>query len=414
METRVLEIEDPYASVPIRQLIAGTRLPCDIFIKKRSALKRFLGKNDLYMNISQDILKENKISDVYIHIRDIPNFDFYLSSNRSRRQTGDAAGIEAFKKYSYAKERMHQIDATLITPGTKINFGLYVMDRFKFSPLIKATDESPAAVGSIIIDGAGDVFIKKTDLPRYQGYLSALRQSAELTKNDRPEMGPLVLREMTRIVLQEFFDDPGRGEKIKEINTLVNEIIERIMENNDVIYPLLSLKGSDYYTYTHSVNVAALSIGLGIAIDLKRDDMEKLGMGALLHDVGKSAIPHEILNKQGNLSDLEFNIFKNHVLEGEKIMRKHESFPEESFSAVLQHHEKLSGKGYPYGLSGKKIVLFGRISAISDYFEVLTTPRIYKVAYKPFQALLKMSKEKEDYDAELLKSFIKMLGKIAY
>ncbi len=412
MATRILEIEEPYTAIPITQLIAGTRLPCDIFIKENGSFKIFLGKNVLYMNVSRDILKENNISDVYIHVRDIPNFDFYLSRNRFLRQTGDAAGVEAFKKYSYTKEQFHQIDAALITPGTKINFGLYVMDKFKFSLLIEATDETPAAVDDIILDEAADVFIKKNDLPRYHEYVSALQQSAEITKSGRPEIKTLILKEMTKIVLHEFFDDPYSGEKIIEINTLVNKIMELIMENRDSIYPLLSLRGYDYYNYMHSLNVAIFSIGLGIAIDLKRDDMEKLGMGALLHDVGKIAITHEILNKQGNLSDAEFNIFKNHVLEGEKIMRKHKSFPEESLSAVLQHHEKLSGNGYPYGLSGKKILLFGRISAITDYYDVLTTPRLYKVAYKPFQALLKMAGEKEDCDADLLKSFIKMLGNI--
>ncbi len=412
MATKILEIEEPYAAIPVRQLIVGTRLPCDIFINENGLLTIFLRKNALYMNISQDILKENNISDVYIHVRDIPDFDFYLSRNRFLRQTGDAAAIEAFKKFSYTKEQCHQIDATLITPGTKINFGLYAMDRFKFSPLVEATDESPAAVDDIILDEAVDVFIKKNDLHRYHEYISTLQQSVEITKSDRPEIKALILKEMTKILLHEFFDDPRSGEKIIEINTLVNKMMELIMGNRDLIYPLLALRGYDYYSYAHSLNVAILSIGLGIAIDLKRDDMEKLGLGALLHDIGKSAIPHEILNNQGNLSDAEFNIFKNHVLEGEKIMRRHKSFPEESLSAVLQHHEKLSGKGYPYGLSGKKILLFGRISAISDYYEVLTTQRLYKVAYKPFQALLKMSGEKEDYDADLLKRFIKMLGNI--
>ncbi|HXW68110.1 MAG TPA: HD domain-containing phosphohydrolase [Dissulfurispiraceae bacterium] len=410
MSIKVREVEEPYTAVPVRQLIVGTRLPCDIFIKEKGSLRIFLARDVLYMNISLDILKENNMSDVYIHIRDIPDFDFYLSRNRLLRQTVDEAGMDAFKQYSSAKERFHQIDATLITPGTKINFSLYVTHRFKFSPLVEATDESPASADDILLGEAADVFIKKNDLPRYHGYISNLQQSAEITNGAGPEIKTLILKEMTKIVLQEFFDDPGNNEKIIEINTMVHKILELIAENRDLIHPLLSLRGYDYYSYTHSLNVAILSISLGHVLDLKQDDMEKLGMGVLLHDVGKIAIPHEILNKQGNLSDAEFNIFKNHVLEGEKIMQKHKNFPEESFSAILQHHEKLSGKGYPYGLSGGEVSLFGRISAISDYYEVLTTPRLYKVAYKPFQALLKMSGEKEDYDTDLLKRFIKMLG----
>jgi putative nucleotidyltransferase with HDIG domain len=175
---------------------------------------------------------------------------------------------------------------------------------------------------------------------------------------------------------------------------------------------LLSMQGYDYYTYTHSVNVAALSISLGILIGLKRDVMEKLGMGAMLHDIGKSRISHEILGKQGKLSDVEYNMIKNHVIEGEKIMLNHADFSAESLTAVSQHHEKLSGKGYPYGLAGNKISLFGRISAIADCYDALTTRRPYKAAYTPFYALMMISKDTGDYDPELLATFIKMLGKI--
>ncbi len=190
-------------------------------------------------------------------------------------------------------------------------------------------------------------------------------------------------------------------------------MIDCILENNDAIYDLLSLRGYDYYTYTHSVNVAALSIGIGIAAGLKTGDVEKLGTGAMLHDIGKSAISHEILNKQGKLDENEYRMIKNHVFEGEKILRTyHREFPEEAFSAVLQHHEKLSGKGYPLRLSGPDIKLFGRITGIADCYDALTTQRPYKPAFTPFYALSIIAKETGDYDPELLRMFIRMLGKI--
>ncbi len=412
MATKILEIEGPYETIPVRQLIVDTRLPCDIFIKVERSFKLFLRKDVFYTNISQDILKEKNISEVYIYARDIPNINFYLSRNRSLRQANDEGSVKAFKNYSFNKEQFHQVDTSLIMPGTKINFGLYAPNKVNFSPLIEASDESPAVVDGGVLTVDSDVVIKKSDLLRYHEYIGTLRHFGELPESDKLRIRTLALRETTKIVLQDFFADPGRGEKMKEINTMVNDIIECFMEDSDVIYTLLSLKGYDYYTYTHSVNVAALSVGLGIAIGLKRDDIEKLGVGAILHDIGKSAISHEILNRQGRLNDVQFNIYKNHVLEGEKIMRVHKSFPEESFSVIMQHHEKLSGKGYPYGLSGAKILLYGRISAIADYYDVLTTRRYYKVAYQPFQALLKMSGETGNYDSDLLKTFVKMLGKV--
>ena len=93
-------------------------------------------------------------------------------------------------------------------------------------------------------------------------------------------------------------------------------------------------------------------------------------------------------------------------------MSSHTNFPSESLGAVLQHHEKLTGTGYPNGLSGRDIGLFGRVCAVADCYDALTTRRPYKVAYTPFYALSVISKDTAEYDSDILKSFIKMLGKI--
>ncbi|HMK43196.1 MAG TPA: HD-GYP domain-containing protein, partial [Dissulfurispiraceae bacterium] len=172
------------------------------------------------------------------------------------------------------------------------------------------------------------------------------------------------------------------------------------------------LRQYDYYTYTHSVNVSVLAVGLGVAISLGKDATAKLGMGAMLHDVGKSAIPSEVLNKQGKLNDAEYSLIQTHVQEGEKILRGNPEVPEEAFPAVLQHHEKMSGRGYPFRLKGPQIKLFGKIAAIADCYDALTTKRPYKEPMTPFYALSIIAKETGDYDPELLKIFIKMLGKI--
>jgi putative nucleotidyltransferase with HDIG domain len=406
------EIEEPDIPITVKQLIVGTRLPCDIFIRENDKLKILFNKDVLYTKISQDILKEKGISEVYIFMRDTHRFDYYLSANRSLNQPRDVDVRAAFKEYAYRKEQYHQIDPTLLTPGTQINFSLLLLNKFDFSPLVDASDNSPAKVDETMLKVAGDIIIKKSDLPRYYEYIRALRQSAGLSATDNIRIKSLAVKETSKIVLQDFLADPRSGEKIKEVNTLVNDMIDCILEDRDAIYMLLSMKGHDYYTYTHSVNVAALAVSLSVAIDMKRDDTEKLGTGAMLHDVGKSVISHEILNKQGKLNNVEYRVMKTHVIEGEKIMRTHKNFPEEAFGPVLQHHEKLSCKGYPYGLCGKDIGLFGRISSIADCYDALTTTRPYKRAFSPFAALSVISKETGDYDADLLKIFIKMLGKI--
>src|SRR5208283_1766328 len=313
------------------------------FVRENEVLKVFLNKDDLCTTLSHDILREKGVSEVFILNRDSMNFDFYLSCNRSLIRTRDADSAAAFKEYSHCKEQHHQIDTALLIPGTEINFSLFVLDKLHYSPVVEATDKSRAVVIENMLNIDGDVAINKCDVPRYLEYISSLQESAELPEGNKAKRRALVLKETSKAVLQNFLADPKSGETIKEVNKLVNDMIECIMDDRDAIYALLSLKGYDYYTYTHSVNVAALSIVLGVAIDLKRSDTEKLGLGGMIHDVGKSKISHEILNKQGKLSAVEYDIIKGHVLEGEKIMREHKSFSRESFSALLQHHEKLSG-----------------------------------------------------------------------
>ncbi|MGO9015016.1 MAG: HD-GYP domain-containing protein [Dissulfurispiraceae bacterium] len=412
MATKFKHIDEPDVPIPVRQLVIGTRMPCNVFVREKEALRVFFNKDDLYTTVSDNILREKGASEVFIHQSDSMYFDLYLAGNRSLNRVRNADSVAAFKEYSYRKEQHHQIDTTLLVPGTEINFSLFVLDKLNYSPVVEASDNSHAVISENMLNIAGDVAINKCDVPRYLEYISALQKSPELLEGNKTKIRAFVLKETSKAILQNFLADPKSGETIKEVSGLVNDMIDCIMEDRDAIYALLSLKGYDYYTYTHSVNVAALSIGLGVAINLNREDTEKLGLGGMCHDIGKSQISHEVLNKQGRLNPLEYNIIKSHVLEGEKIMREHKNFPSESFSAILQHHEKLSGNGYPYGLSGHDLNIFGKIAAIADCYDALTTRRPYKTAYTPFHALSIISKDTGDYDPDLLKAFIKMLGKI--
>ncbi|MEW6116950.1 MAG: HD-GYP domain-containing protein [Nitrospirota bacterium] len=412
MPTKYKEIEEPDVPVPVEHLIVGTRLPCTIFCIDDGTTKPLFNRDMLFTGISLNMLKEKNITEVYIYMKDTPLFEQYLSKNKTLREPRDTDSSAAFKEYAFYKEQYHQIDSTLIIPGTKIHFSLSMLDKFSFTPLIEASPDAPAEVGERIATVMGDMVIKKSDIPLYYEYLNALWQYTDSLDTDRQKVKAVALKETAKIIVKDLIDDPRSGEKLKKIGPVVSGMIDSIMKNKDTIYDLLSLKGYDYYTYTHSVNVAALAISLGIAIGLKRAEVERLGIGAMLHDIGKSVISHEILHKQGKLDDREYRIIQSHVIEGERILRAHKEFPEEAFSAVLQHHEKLSGRGYPFRLSGKEITPFGRITAIADCYDALTTRRPYKPALTPFYALSVIAKETGNYDPDLLKIFIKMLGKI--
>ncbi len=413
MATKFREIDEPDVPVPAEKLIVGARLPCDIFIKDNGAIKPMFNKDALFTSISKNILLEKGISEVYLYMKDSSAFDLYQFQNSSLRDSRHVDHATVFKEYSFYKDQHHQIDCNLLIPGTKIHFSLFVLSKLSFIPLIIATGKSPAEVDERVLTTLGDVVIKKADVPLYYDYVNSLMQDPEALKENRLKIKSFAIKENSKVVIKNLLDDPRSGQKIKELKPLVQNMIDCILEDNDAIYDLLSLRGYDYYTYTHSVNVAALSIGIGIAAGLKSEDVEKLGIGAMLHDIGKSAISHDILNKQGKLDDNEYRLIKSHVTEGEKILRMyHREFPAEALSAVLQHHEKLSGKGYPFKLAGEDIKLFGRMAAIADCYDALTTQRPYKPAFTPFYALSIIAKETGDYDPDLLKLFIKMLGRV--
>lgn len=412
MTTKYIEINDePYVEIDINKLAIGASLPFDVYVKDRSIIKPLFTKGLLFTNIAKDALKKKGISEVYIERKDAPELDYYLSK-KTEYKTSPYDDADLHIKYSQSKETNYQIDRALLIAGTRVHFSIYVLHKFNLIPLVESSEASPVMIEEKMLLTPGDFLIKKSDIPLYHDYLNSLLDSKDMTEKGKATIKTVVVRENSKIVMKDLFDDPRSGEKIKESQGLVNAMIDCILENRDAIYDLISLRNYDYYTYTHSVNVAILSVGLGVAIDLKRDDVEKLGTGAMLHDLGKSAIPHNILNKQGKLDDTEYRIIRNHVIEGEKILRTHKEIPEESYDAVLQHHEKLTGKGYPFKLSGKDIKLFGRIAAIADCYDALTTQRPYKPAFTPFYALSIVAKETGDYDPELLKTFIKMLGKI--
>ena len=128
-----------------------------------------------------------------------------------------------------------------------------------------------------------------------------------------------------------------------------------------------------------------------------------------MHDLGKAKIPNRIINKPGHLTDAEFDEIKSHVNKGYEMLKGNDTISENAFYPLLQHHEKLTGKGYPNRLPAEKIHQFGRIAAVIDIYDALTTQRSYKKAMSPFEALTIISKCEGDYDQEIFSTLVKLI-----
>lgn len=198
---------------------------------------------------------------------------------------------------------------------------------------------------------------------------------------------------------------------IKQLSGIVSSLITEIMYKDDLSYNIIDFKNYDNYTYQHCLNVATLSISTGISLGLSEGALHDLGMAGLLHDIGKMMIPLEILNKPGKLTEEEFDIIKEHP--GNAVSLLKDLVPYSVLSAIQSHHEKLDGTGYPYGVSGSNIHFYGRVLAVCDVYDALTSDRSYRMTSFPSEVIeYIMGCADTHFDYEILKSFLKVI--VAY
>lgn len=203
---------------------------------------------------------------------------------------------------------------------------------------------------------------------------------------------------------------PFNNEKTHTLKSMVDDIVGKITVNPNAIINMLNLKAFNDYTYYHSVNVAVLSIVVGVSLGLNKNELYKLGLGALLHDIGKVFIPKEILEKKSKLDDEEFEQIQQHSLKGSNYLKEKWDIPIESTIAILNHHEKYDGSGYPLKLKSKKISLFGRIVAVADVFDALTSNRPYRVTFSPSDAMeYIMGGSGTQFDPKIVSAFAKSI-----
>ena len=183
-------------------------------------------------------------------------------------------------------------------------------------------------------------------------------------------------------------------------------ILQDIIAQQKNLVQLTDIRLHDTYTFAHSVNVAILSSLLGVLLKLSREEQLKLTLGGLLHDIGKVTVPYEILTKAGHLSDNEWSVMQGHPEAGRQRLKK--MFPNDTLlsTIALQHHERFDGSGYPNHLKGEQIHRYGRIVAIADVYDALTSVRPYKRAYTPSVAHRLMATcSPGHFDLDLLKLF---------
>ncbi|MCO5385001.1 MAG: HD-GYP domain-containing protein [Desulfosporosinus sp.] len=235
----------------------------------------------------------------------------------------------------------------------------------------------------------------------------------ELDKSQAPKTHKFSESEYQDIVgyVREVFEDTCliSVERLEKTFSVVDKIIHELEGTYQVYLDLNKYRKFDNYTYIHSVNVAILATLIGLQIRFSGQTLRDLTIGALLHDIGKRAIPSNILNKPSNLTHDELEIIKKHPVLGEEML-KNTNISGKVLAIIRHHHERWNGKGYPDALRQSSIELNAQIVAISDVFDALVSDRPYRKGLPPYHALeLVIAGSSEEFNEGIVQNFLQCL-----
>src|SRR3989338_744087 len=221
------------------------------------------------------------------------------------------------------------------------------------------------------------------------------------------------LCERSKAAVVSMFSDARMGQALQfeQAGELVEEISDSIMRHPNALISLARLKNADEYTYMHSVAVCALMIALARNLGLNEGQVREAGLAGLLHDIGKMAIPNEVLNKPGKLTDNEFATVRDHPEAGSRMLIASKQVSALVLDVCLHHHEKVDGSCYPHRLAGEQISLYARMGAVCDVYDAITSDRPYKRGWDPAESIRKMAEWcKGHFDEAVFKAFVKSVG----
>ena len=203
----------------------------------------------------------------------------------------------------------------------------------------------------------------------------------------------------------------GKSLDVDAIKGIVEPILDSIVRNAEAYRWLSMMQKKSGYTYSHAVDNCALAIAFGRHMGLPKKDLRTLAVGLLMMDMGNLKVPDQILNKNGRLSDAEYRIVQKHVQHSVDILRNTKGMNEDVINIAMTHHERFDGSGYPYALQGAHIPVYGRMAAIIDCYDAMTSDRPYSPAKSPYAALQDIYNWRgTSFQPELVEQFLQCMG----
>ena len=314
-----------------------------------------------------------------------------------------------------SKENFMPVPLAVMQAGTLAPVDLYIRVRpGRFTLYKKAQARLYEKTRLRLLDhGVKSLYLCEAGREAYHQYVE--ENIAAIVRDDLlpPQQACEIVYDTSSRVMVDVFDDPRSGRNLQRVHAVVEATVLSILKRPDSLWHMTALASHDYYTYTHCVHVGMFLVAggrevLGIS---DPDQLRRIGLGGMLHDIGKSQIPDELLTKPSRLTPEEFELIREHPALGEKIARQIKRLPATAARIIRSHHEHLDGKGYPDALSGEQLSPIVRLAGIVDVYDALTTDRAYAAARSPYDALeLMMNEMESQFDAHMLRSFVRFLG----
>jgi len=322
-----------------------------------------------------------------------------------------------------------RIDTKHLKPGMFIedmNCG-WLRHPFLTNKIIITDDEM---IERIVKHGIREVYIDTekglavTDAPTMEEVNREIQVEMDRVAESKPDPAPQVpikdeikkareIKKEAKKTIHNIMDDVRFGKQIEtvKVESVVSNMVKSIFRNQDALLSMGRLKKIDEYTYMHSMTVGVLMIAFGKHLGFDKDTLQKIGIGAMLHDIGKMNVPQELLTSDRKLHDHEYEIMKQHVVHSRTLLEQTGGISETSIQIASQHHERIDGSGYPDGLKGEEISSLGKAAAIADVYDAMTSKRKYQRRFEPTEVLRKLFEWSEHfYDKQMVQQFIRCVG----
>ncbi len=293
---------------------------------------------------------------------------------------------------------------------------------------IKISDDE--MIERIVKHGIREVYIdtKKgisiEDAPTKEEVTREIQSEMNKAAETNPDMTPQVpikeelkkareIKKEAKKTIHNIMDDIRFGKQIEKtkVDDVVTKMVTSIFRNQDALLSMGRLKNTDEYTYLHSMTVGILMIAFGKHLGYDKQVLHEIGIGAMMHDIGKTQVPQDLLVSKRQLSEDEYELMKQHVVHSRILLEKTGGISDTSIQIAAQHHERIDGSGYPDGLKGDVISKLGRAAAIADVYDAMTSKRKYQQRFEPTDVLRKLFEWSEHYyDKQMVQQFIRCVG----